>query len=48
MDLALSFTSMPSGGHFAAMEVPELLASDVAKFVKIVETRTESENKVEL
>ena len=44
----VSFTSMPTGGHFAAMEVPALLAADIAKFVQIVESRTESENRQEL
>jgi hypothetical protein len=27
------WTEMPSGGHFAAMEQPELLADDIRKFV---------------
>jgi pimeloyl-ACP methyl ester carboxylesterase len=26
------WTSMPSGGHFAAVEEPELLARDIAAF----------------
>ena len=42
------FTSMPTGGHFAAMEVPGLLAEDITKFVQTVESRTESENRREL
>jgi len=30
------FTDMPQGGHFAAFEVPELLADDVWETVKII------------
>ncbi|KAK3517050.1 hypothetical protein QTP70_034443 [Hemibagrus guttatus] len=33
----VSYTLMPRGGHFAAMEEPELMAQDIQKFVKIVE-----------
>jgi len=44
----VSFTTQPTGGHFAALEVPRLLATDILHFVQIVETRTESENKEEL
>lgn len=33
----LSYTFMPRGGHFAAFEEPQLLASDVFQFVKKVE-----------
>uniref|UniRef100_A0A8C6WE69 Epoxide hydrolase n=1 Tax=Neogobius melanostomus TaxID=47308 RepID=A0A8C6WE69_9GOBI len=33
----VSFTPMPRGGHFAAMEEPELMAEDINKFVQIVE-----------
>ena len=44
----VSFTSLITGGHFAAMEVPSLLASDVFQFVQLVETRTERETKPEL
>ena len=44
----VSFTSLNTGGHFAAMEVPSLLASDIFNFVRIVETRSERENKAEL
>lgn len=33
----VSFTPMLRGGHFAAMEEPELMAEDINKFVKIVE-----------
>lgn len=32
-----SYTYMPRGGHFAAFEQPELLASDIRMFVKKVE-----------
>ena len=44
----VSFTTLSTGGHFAAMEVPSLLASDILNFVQLVETRTERENKAEL
>jgi microsomal epoxide hydrolase len=30
------WTEMPSGGHFAAMEEPELLVKDIIKFAKII------------
>lgn len=30
------YTEMPRGGHFAAMEAPELLASDLNAFVDTV------------
>ena len=30
------WTEMPSGGHFAAMEQPELLVKDIVKFSKII------------
>ncbi|KAI5090362.1 epoxide hydrolase 1 [Silurus meridionalis] len=33
----VNYTTMPRGGHFAAMEEPELMAQDIQKFVKIVE-----------
>lgn len=33
----VSFTPMPRGGHFAAMEEPQLMAEDIQKFTKIVE-----------
>ncbi|XP_020773829.1 epoxide hydrolase 1 [Boleophthalmus pectinirostris] len=35
----VSFTPMPRGGHFAAMEEPQLMAKDINKFVKIVESQ---------
>ena len=44
----VSFTTLSTGGHFAAMEVPSLLASDILNFVQLVETRTERENREEL
>ncbi len=34
-----TYTPMARGGHFAAMEEPQLLAEDVQNFVKIVEKR---------
>uniref|UniRef100_A0A3Q4GXL4 Epoxide hydrolase n=1 Tax=Neolamprologus brichardi TaxID=32507 RepID=A0A3Q4GXL4_NEOBR len=33
----VTFTPMDRGGHFAAMEEPELMAEDIQKFTKIVE-----------
>jgi pimeloyl-ACP methyl ester carboxylesterase len=30
------WTDMPSGGHFAAMEEPELLAADIRRFFRRV------------
>ena len=30
------WTEMPKGGHFAAMEQPELLVNDIVKFAKII------------
>ncbi|CAN9507555.1 unnamed protein product [Ophioblennius macclurei] len=35
----LSFSSMAQGGHFAAMEEPQLMAEDIQKFVKMVEKK---------
>jgi microsomal epoxide hydrolase len=32
------WTVMPKGGHFAAMEQPELLAHDIAKFFRPLRT----------
>jgi len=37
MENVVQFTVMPDGGHFAAMEKPQLVADDVISFVKIVE-----------
>ena len=34
----VSYTSLPAGGHFAAMEVPHNLAADVLSFASKVET----------
>jgi len=36
------FTDMPRGGHFAAFEVPELLADDVWETVKIILSRKDA------
>ena len=33
----VSYTLMPRGGHFAALEEPRLLADDVRQFVQKVE-----------
>jgi len=30
------WTEMPRGGHFAAMEQPELLAADIRAFFRLV------------
>ncbi|XP_033116143.1 epoxide hydrolase 1-like [Anneissia japonica] len=35
----VQYTTMPRGGHFAAFEVPQLLAKDIRKFVTAVEAR---------
>ncbi|GFV07480.1 epoxide hydrolase [Trichonephila clavipes] len=35
----VSYTIMPKGGHFAALEEPLLLADDLWKFVDIVEKK---------
>ena len=35
----VQLTDMPRGGHFAALEQPELLASDLKTFVRKVENR---------
>lgn len=32
------YTDYPLGGHFAALEVPELLAEDIRAFVRAVES----------
>lgn len=37
----VSYTEMPRGGHFFALEEPELLSADVIKFVKIVEDQNQ-------
>lgn len=41
----VSYTDHPRGGHFAAFEEPELLATDIWKFVEIVEKLPKSESK---
>lgn len=35
----LTFTSMARGGHFAAMEEPQLMAEDIQNFTKTVEEK---------
>nr|QPN96961.1 juvenile hormone epoxide hydrolase [Macrobrachium rosenbergii] len=35
----VTYTDQPAGGHFAAMERPQLLAADIHKFVSAVEKR---------
>ena len=35
----VQFSYMPSGGHFAAFEEPQLLAEDFLTFVKKLEAR---------
>lgn len=37
------WTELSKGGHFAAMEQPVLLAEDIRKFVKLVQTQPEPE-----
>jgi len=34
-----SFSTMPRGGHFAAMEEPQLMADDLLAFISSVEER---------
>ena len=34
------WTEMPSGGHFAALEQPELLVSDIQRFISKIKTST--------
>ena len=43
-----SYNTMASGGHFAAMEVPQVLADDIIQFVSKVETKSSSAKKQEL
>ncbi|KAF8774621.1 Epoxide hydrolase 1 like protein [Argiope bruennichi] len=38
----VSYSIMPRGGHFAALEEPQLLADDIFKFVAIVERKDNS------
>jgi len=35
----INFTPMACGGHFAAMEEPQLMAEDIQKFTKMVESK---------
>ncbi|KAM6915592.1 epoxide hydrolase 1 [Xenentodon cancila] len=35
----ITFTPMARGGHFAAMEEPQLMAEDIQKFIKLVEKK---------
>lgn len=35
----VTFTPMARGGHFAAMEEPQLMAEDIQKFIKLVEKK---------
>ena len=39
---ATSWTEMPRGGHFAAMEEPELLAQDIREFFRPLRERGQS------
>jgi pimeloyl-ACP methyl ester carboxylesterase len=41
------WTKMPKGGHFAAMEQPELLAEDIRKFVTSIPVQTQLEGVLE-
>ncbi|XP_014668581.1 PREDICTED: epoxide hydrolase 1-like [Priapulus caudatus] len=42
------YTDMPTGGHFAAFEQPQLLANDIRKFAQTVEGLAASNGKEEL
>ena len=35
----IQYTRMPRGGHFAAMEEPELLAGDIINFINAAEDK---------
>ncbi|MED6282089.1 epoxide hydrolase [Characodon lateralis] len=39
----ISFSPMQRGGHFAAMEEPQLMAEDIQKFTKTVEKKTKKQ-----
>lgn len=39
----VSFSAMQRGGHFAAMEEPQLMAEDIQKFTKAVEKMTKKQ-----
>lgn len=41
----VSYSEMPDGGHFAALEQPELLAKDIRQFVRKVENQREKKLK---
>jgi len=48
---AISITRMPAGGHFAALETPELLAADIRQFVGLLKNYIADNNaphKIEL
>ena len=38
----VSYTTLDSGGHFNAMEVPDLLSADIFNFVSKVEAQKEN------
>jgi len=40
LENAVHYTLMSQGGHFAAMELPEILAGDIVTFIKLVEQTT--------
>jgi pimeloyl-ACP methyl ester carboxylesterase len=40
------WTEMPKGGHFAAMEQPELFATDIRKFGKMLQGMVVEENTI--
>ena len=42
----IQYTRMPRGGHFAAMEVPDLLAFDIISFVLEVEKKLKLHKEV--
>lgn len=41
------WTEMPKGGHFAAMEQPELLAKDIRKFVTVLQNQPQPKGFLE-
>ena len=41
----VQFTQMPAGGHFAALEKPDLLADDVISFVRKTVNMKNKKNK---
>jgi pimeloyl-ACP methyl ester carboxylesterase len=43
----VQWTEMPKGGHFAAMEQPELLAEDIRKFVTYLQNKTQLKGSLE-